>query len=103
MAAGSVHIDRRGRPRLYLAVSMDAPTHRVILESVEPIVRGFCETCFDDWADSPAAGRKARACEVMVRFLADLNRDRRSRNELVTEVATALAESARDAHDQTSR
>jgi len=89
VAAGSVHIDRRGRPRLYLAASLDAPDHRVILESVEPIVRGFCETCFEDWSDSPAAGRKARSCDVMVRFLAGLNRDRASRARLADEVEEA--------------
>jgi hypothetical protein len=80
---------------------MDAPNHRVILESVEPIVRGFCETCFEEWFDTPAAGRKARACEVMVRFLADLNRDRKARTELIGEVEAAIAATSRQS-DQVS-
>jgi hypothetical protein len=76
---------------LYLAVSYDAPTHRVILESVEPVARGFCETCFEDWEDPDVGGRKARSCEVMVRYLSVINRDRRARAELSAEVDSALA------------
>ena len=89
MAAGLVRIDQRGRPRLWLAASLDAPNHRVILESTDPTVRGFCETCFEEWDDPAAAARKARSCEVMVRYLSDLNRDRKRRSVLHVEVEEA--------------
>ncbi len=89
VATGSVRIDRRGRPRLYLASSIDAPDHWVILESTEPTVLGFCETCFEEQDDLPAAARKARNCDVMVRYLSELNRDRRRRAILQREVELA--------------
>ena len=82
-----VRLDRRGRPCIRLLAGDSEPTHEVILEQLRPFAQGFCMTCFDAWDSSNAAGRKARSCSIMVRYLSELNRDRSLASELHSQVA----------------
>lgn len=92
--AGTVHIDHVGRPRIYLGHGDDGPVHCVVLESVQPIVEGFCETCFGDHGETGIAGRKARSCAVMVQYLSLVNRDRPARTRLIAEINELLRHQA---------
>lgn len=77
MAQPTVHLDAQHRAHVYLEAGSGGPDHDVLIESMRPIVEGFCLTCFDDWRATAVASRKARACQVMAGYLGTVNRDRR--------------------------
>ena len=88
--------DRSNRPRVTLSVN--GVEHDVVLVEVEPTVSGWCATCTGQFSDPRVAHRKARSCEPMVLYLSEINRSRRLRLALISELreqrATAMGSSS---------
>lgn len=83
-----IGFDAFGRPLVVLACrDHGAPAHNVLLESLRPVVMGFCLTCFEGHMGAEhRAARKARCCDLMVGYLSAVNRDRAMRNRLEQEL-----------------
>ncbi|MDH3498785.1 MAG: hypothetical protein OEM97_01565 [Acidimicrobiia bacterium] len=83
-----IGFDGFGRPLVMLTSRHQVtPVHTVLLESLRPVVVGFCRTCFEGHMGAEhRASRKARSCDLMVAYLSAVNRDRAMRTRLEDEL-----------------